>query len=198
MDKANIITRINDLEAEILWLTKKIENYTSSELSQKSSLVHIIKDEIQEKQKEIDCLNNNLKEIKLKDNTHLKSAKELIDEAQDDDFSTYGRMGKINNGKVREYMKLQVQNNLDSIFCPKCGHKFQIEYSESGKTTGGISGAAAGALLGGKIGLALGPLGAISGTVPGAILGGIFGKDLGNFFDKAVCPKCNNNFNLPK
>ncbi len=84
-----------------------------------------------------------------------------------------------------------------SLHCPKCGYKFIHEVVNNGQISGGIGGVATGAILGGKIGIALGPLGAIAGTVPGAILGGILGKNLGNDYDSPICPNCSTKFQIP-
>jgi DNA-directed RNA polymerase subunit RPC12/RpoP len=84
------------------------------------------------------------------------------------------------------------------LHCPSCGYGFTHELIIDGKVKGGLGGVAAGALLGGKIGLALGPFGAMAGTIPGAILGGIFGKNIGNDFDKPRCPDCGTKFQIPR
>ena len=56
----------------------------------------------------------------------------------------------------------------------------------------------AGAILGAKVGIAMGPLGAIAGTIPGAILGGLFGNNLGNNYDNPRCPNCNTKVQIPR
>jgi hypothetical protein len=85
----------------------------------------------------------------------------------------------------------------NDIFCPKCGFGFKFKRNDDGKITGGLGGAVAGAIIGANTGIALGPLGAIAGTIPGFILGGVFGKNLGNDYDKPICPKCDTKFEVP-
>jgi len=100
--------------------------------------------------------------------------------------------------KPKAPAKVQPVVELISVFCPKCGHGFTHEQSNSGKTVGGLSGAMAGAALGAKIGIAAGPLGAFAGTIPGALLGAVFGSSKGSQLDQAKCPKCKTAFDLPK
>lgn len=89
-------------------------------------------------------------------------------------------------------------NEKGNVHCPKCGYKFTHYPSNQGKVTGSAAGIFGGAVLGSKIGLALGPLGAIAGTIPGAIFGGLFGSNIGSNFDKARCPSCGTNFEIPE
>jgi len=77
------------------------------------------------------------------------------------------------------------------IFCTTCGEKLNFQASDD-NTILGIGGTVGGAMLGSKIGIAMGAIGAISGTIPLAILGGVIGTNIKSSLDNPNCSKCGN------
>lgn len=186
MEKA-IEERIKEIKGEIKHLEEEFENFTrlgllsseeKSELEQKILELRVSLCSISIRSKPLPSVEDEEWSLPLGNR---------IDWSNFDDANSSYELPNSN----------KVNKSVIKVYCPKCGHGFDHEVLTNGQVTGGIGGASAGAILGGKIGLALGPFGAIAGTIPGAILGGYFGKNIGTDFDKPTCPNCSTKFQIP-
>lgn len=198
-----------------LWHIKIINNvdalYKELDMEQNSPKESIIKKEIESElevlflrvsprqeialKKELKT-NERLRYFRKKISAYVPTESKLLGHWTPVDMESYEESEDI-DGSEDLNRSYEEKKRVISLHCPKCGYKFMHEVLINGQVTGGIGGVATGAILGGKIGLALGPLGAIAGTIPGAILGGIFGKNLGNDYDSPRCPNCATKFQIP-